>query len=543
MVSSLPSIEKTNQDAVQDVLAQNSPQPDSMSSLRYDYAVQTFDESSHYGRLLSRVGHNKKVLELGSSTGYLSQSMTSQFGCNVTGVEVDQDAAESARAKGQEVFVLDLDQANLSETLAGRRFDVVLCADVLEHLRCPERIMAQLPGLLNEDGYVICSIPHVGHGDVKLSLLGGRMPYRPMGLLDHTHVRFFTRALVEEMLEGAGMRVVSVERNRWQTTKTEVQGRLPSALSGLTDFIAADRESETYQFIVKAAPYRTGAPETSPAAAPTARVDVVVIDQDSAVADDLYQKYLSQIRYPSKLLKFWFVSEAGGLALVDKPKGEAQAYQDSDFRTFRFAACGDNDPHRTVTPPVWTASAPGSINRRVAEINVAQTLAQVARGSDAKYIFVLLANALPGTNCLSQLVRQAESQTASQVESQTANQVESQTSSQTASQTRNPGASQAEKQNLAGLAPLLGARPELRASGDPAPASAEGDIAWHEFSAMLIPRDFLTESQGPGSSFVDRQSSGGRHVFPCLGLRQARDRMRLRQLFYKRADRPARRLR
>ncbi|MBU6453267.1 MAG: class I SAM-dependent methyltransferase [Cyanobacteria bacterium REEB67] len=462
--------------------------PDSLSSLRYDYNVESFDEGSHYGRLLGRVGRSKRVLELGSSTGFLTTAMTEQYACSVVGVEIDEDAARAAREKGHEVFVLDLDKADLTETLSGRQFDVVLCADVLEHLREPVRTLRQAAALLAPGGYLVCSIPHVAHGDIRLSLLSGRLPYRPTGLLDHTHMKFFTRALLEETFESAGLRLDLVERNRWQTTRTEVQGRMPEAIAGLSDYLAADPENETYQFIVKAGSYGSSAhdlpaspgrdtaagpqPKSGSGAGPDQeldlpRVDVVVIDQDGAVADDLYQKYLTGMHYPASQLRYWFVSAGGGLALADRPKGEAARYEDSDFRTFRFVGAADQGCDAQMMVP--DAVAQTRINRRAAGINVASTLAQVARGSDAKYIFVLLASALPGSNCLTSLVKAAQEAAASAT-------IET--------------------------APLVGARPEVRSSreaaasanftGGPLPTDCSA-IAWHGFSAMLIPRDYLTE--------------------------------------------------
>jgi len=462
-VSPLPSTElDKNLD-----LAIKSPDADgaglSTSSLRYDYSLDSFDENSHYGRLLQRVGHNKRVLELGCSTGYLTSAMTDQFGCTVTGVEVDTEAADAARLKGHEVLVLDLDKIDLSKTFNGRKFDVVLCADVLEHLRAPEVTLRQLNSLLDEGGYVICSIPHVGHADIRLSLLNGRLPYRPMGLLDHTHMKFFTRALVEELFESADFCIESVERNRWQMTKTEVQGHLPSSLPELANFIAFDPESETYQFIVKARPYVCGErsiddPADSQAGQAflskekLARVDLLIIDQGPQTADDIYQKHLSTINYPSELIRFWFASSGGGLSLADKPKGEATPYGESDFRTFRFTGMGSRDElmaRPSLIAPVDKKSVdPG--------INIASTLRSVAQGSDAKYVFVLQANALAGSNCLRRLVSLAQSSN------------------------QNP-------------LPLVVARPEIRLADEPQPVGVDNHIAWHDFSGMLIPRDFLLE--------------------------------------------------
>jgi 2-polyprenyl-3-methyl-5-hydroxy-6-metoxy-1,4-benzoquinol methylase len=515
----LPSTETTKNSDIGANKTQPELQLDSSSSLRYDYSLDSFDETSHYGRLLGRVGRNKKVLELGSSTGYLTSAMTDHFGCSVTGVEVDTDAAMAARAKGHEVFILDLDKANLAEALAGLKFDVVLCADVLEHLRSPEETLRQVKSILNEGGYLVCSIPHVGHGDIRLSLLAGRLPYRSMGLLDHTHMKFFTRALVEELFEVAGFCIEQVDRNRWQLTKTEVQGRLPSALQDLSDFIACDPESETYQFIVKARPYKESEKLGPTNAADLVRVDVVVIDQDSEKADDLYQKYLTGLNYPAQLLKFWFVSADGGLALADKPKGHATPYNESDFRTFRFTGMGSRDQQMTVAPPIFCRQ---SKRRATAQsnINIAATLAQVARGSDAKYLFVLLANTLPGSNCLSRLVKSAEGAAATGSERTAAT-----GSERTAATGAERAAATGSEDSQALLLPLVGARPEIRLPDQALPQGVEGYLSWHDFSALLIPRDYLLEAKSADPNLWTVQAQAvdmcfrawacGRRLFEC----------------------------
>ncbi|MBS1989110.1 MAG: methyltransferase domain-containing protein [Cyanobacteria bacterium SZAS LIN-3] len=475
------------------------------SSLRYDYKLSGFDETSHYGRLLGRVGRGKRVLELGSSTGYLTSAMTEHFDCTVVGVEVDADAAAAARARGHEVLLLDLDKSDLTKELAGRKFDVVLCADVLEHLRDPQQTIKQLVELLAEDGYVICSIPHVGHADIRLAMLSGKLPYRPMGLLDHTHMKFFTRALVEELFESSGMLVEKVERNRWQATKTEVQGRLPSHLKVVGDLIAADPEAETYQFIVKARPYKAGEKLSARAAAEAtseglARVDVVVVDQDSHVADDLYQKYLSTLNYPSELIRFWFVSGPNALALADKPKGEPAAYADNDFRTFRFISMGSGDAQMSRTQISYRnelSQAEIASARVDGGVNFASTLSQVARGSDAKYLFILTPDTLPGANCLTALVRAAEKE----------------------------GAAKTSTEFGSGLSALIVARPEVRLPGRPVPYGPENLLSWHEFSCMLVPRDFLIEAKSADPNLWTSQAQAvdmcfrawacGRKVIEC----------------------------
>ena len=79
-------------------------------------------------------------------------------------------------------------------------YDVVLAGDVLEHLVRPHDVLCRAVRLLRPGGHVVISLPHVGHVDVRLALLQGEWKYRPWGLLDATHVRFFTLPTIKEML-------------------------------------------------------------------------------------------------------------------------------------------------------------------------------------------------------------------------------------------------------------------------------------------------------------------------------------------------------
>jgi SAM-dependent methyltransferase len=100
--------------------------------------------------------------------------------------------------------------------LAGEKFDVVLCADVLEHLRDPQPLLSLLPQFLNETGCVLISLPNASHLTVVASLMAGRFPYQTKGLLDKTHLRFFGREDIQTLLSDCGL--VS---QRWETVQLD----------------------------------------------------------------------------------------------------------------------------------------------------------------------------------------------------------------------------------------------------------------------------------------------------------------------------------
>src|SRR5262249_6372347 len=92
--------------------------------------------------------------------------------------------------------------------LGGRKFDVVLLQDVLEHLHCPQQVLEECHSLLKPRGRVVVTVPNVANVTVRLSLLLGRVEYTPRGILDNTHVRFYTRKSARRLLEANGYEVV-----------------------------------------------------------------------------------------------------------------------------------------------------------------------------------------------------------------------------------------------------------------------------------------------------------------------------------------------
>ena len=90
-------------------------------------------------------------------------------------------------------------------------YDVVLFGDTLEHLPDPGAVLARLRSRLKPGGALVVSLPNVANWAIRLSLLAGRFRYTDRGILDRTHLRFFTRRTLIELLEGAGFRVVAVE--------------------------------------------------------------------------------------------------------------------------------------------------------------------------------------------------------------------------------------------------------------------------------------------------------------------------------------------
>jgi 2-polyprenyl-3-methyl-5-hydroxy-6-metoxy-1,4-benzoquinol methylase len=166
------------------------------------YPIKTSIHSSHEFVKLA-VGRGQEVLDVGCGEGFLAEQIQ-QMGNHVTGIDV------LPQAKRQEAFdgyiQGDLEQGIDAETpaLRGKEFDKVLLLDVLEHLRAPEKLLEDCQPLLKSNGHLIVSLPNVANITVRLMLLFGRFQYTERGLLDKTHIRFFTSKTARKLVEASG---------------------------------------------------------------------------------------------------------------------------------------------------------------------------------------------------------------------------------------------------------------------------------------------------------------------------------------------------
>ena len=172
------------------------------------YAFKPEPHSSHQVILgLLRGQPPLAVLDVGAASGYLAQPLAEQ-GHQVVGIENDAAAAVEARRHCREFIVGDLEQLDLAP-YAGR-FDRILLADVIEHLRDPDAALRKLADCLRPGGQVILCVPNVANLVMRLWLLTGRFTYQKRGILDRTHLRFFTLESAQELVREAGLRVAAI---------------------------------------------------------------------------------------------------------------------------------------------------------------------------------------------------------------------------------------------------------------------------------------------------------------------------------------------
>ncbi len=216
----------------------------------FKYTEFQSDPASTHSKIVSLVPPATRVLEFGCATGYMSQVLKERLGCTVVGIEIDRDAATLAEQHTERVIVGDAEKIDYAAELAGEVFDVVMFADVLEHLKEPADVLRRVRPFVSENGIVIASIPNIAHASVRLALLGGEFRYRQWGLLDDTHLRFFTRASIQDLFEETGYVITTWLRQRLDVGETEIE--VPQVPDAVREWLASDPEATTYQFVLRA---------------------------------------------------------------------------------------------------------------------------------------------------------------------------------------------------------------------------------------------------------------------------------------------------
>lgn len=197
------------------------------------------------------------VLDVGSGPGIVAGALAGADGKLVTCLDFDADALQEAKQAGaHETHVIDLESPQWTTPIEGKRFDTVILADVLEHLRRPELVLEPLRHeFLRDDGQIVVSVPNAAHQALVAELLSGNLDYTTTGLIDATHLRWFTRRSITELLERCGFLVTEVHRTHRTVEQTLQAHRLAELPDNARELLAAlGDDAATLQYILRARP-------------------------------------------------------------------------------------------------------------------------------------------------------------------------------------------------------------------------------------------------------------------------------------------------
>ena len=150
----------------------------------------------------SYVPKNSRVLDLGCADGKIGHFMEKYFACEVTGVEMNPSLAQKAARRLTKIIIGDLENPQLqAKILEQGKFDVIFASAILEHLKHPQIALKQITKSLKKDGIIIISLPNIAFWAIRFDLLKGNFNYTKSGIMDKTHLKFFTVKTALRFLE------------------------------------------------------------------------------------------------------------------------------------------------------------------------------------------------------------------------------------------------------------------------------------------------------------------------------------------------------
>ncbi|MBY4595859.1 methyltransferase domain-containing protein [bacterium BD-1] len=230
------------------------------------------NERSSLSVLASHIPPGARVLDLGCGSGAIGRHLLTRSQSDtpplknivIDGLTISADEAKLASSHYRRVEVADLDAVHLPGLFEAASYDIIICADVLEHIRQAGRVLDECKQLLAPGGRVLLSIPNIAYSGLIAELMAGEFLYRPEGLLDETHVHFYTRQSLQRFLA----------EQRWASEHLEtIERALPdsefrSAFDALPPAVArhllALPDALTYQFIAVIRPLSSSEQAAAP---------------------------------------------------------------------------------------------------------------------------------------------------------------------------------------------------------------------------------------------------------------------------------------
>lgn len=163
------------------------------------------DSNTSWSLAFELINDNSSVLEIGCGNGNFAEALKKYKNCTVTGIEPNKEDANLARKKVDKILSGTV-EANLRK-LNRKKFDHIVLLDVIEHLVDPVSVLNSLSKLLKDHGTIVFSMPNMAHVSVRLMLMGGELVYGKTGILDNTHLHFYTKKEINRVFGAAGLAI------------------------------------------------------------------------------------------------------------------------------------------------------------------------------------------------------------------------------------------------------------------------------------------------------------------------------------------------
>lgn len=172
--------------------------------MKYDFEL-SLDESTSLGKIINKIKDNTSVLEFGPGNGRMTKYLSRVKGCKVSIIEFDQVLFDEVSSFAYDGLRDDIEDYQWVDYYKGKKFDYIVFADVLEHLRNPRAVLEKAKEFLSSEGKVLITFPNLAHNAVLIDLFNNKFEYSEYGILDKTHCIFFTQKSFYKLFKDIGL--------------------------------------------------------------------------------------------------------------------------------------------------------------------------------------------------------------------------------------------------------------------------------------------------------------------------------------------------
>lgn len=199
------------------------------------------------------ISNRTVILELGPAIGTLTKHLKEDKECQIDIVEIDTKSGNQAEKYARTSCIGEIEgdlEKDEWKAIIGneRQYDYIVILDVLEHLRNPECILKHVKNLLKEDGEILLSVPNIAHNSVLIDLFNNKFQYTKVGLLDDTHVRFFTYKSLDTMLDSVGLYAYLKEYKQLLVSENEITNSYNDIPEDMENCLRTREYADVYQF-------------------------------------------------------------------------------------------------------------------------------------------------------------------------------------------------------------------------------------------------------------------------------------------------------
>lgn len=207
------------------------------------------DDNDSHTKIIKKIAPNSTILEFGPAHGVMSKYLFKVLNCEIYAVENDSIAAQAVSPFCKKVLIEDIESYTWEKEFKGMLFDHIILADVLEHLYDPWEVLKRVKCFLKSNGTVLISLPNIAHNSIIINLLKDKCEYRATGLLDNTHIRFFTKHSIDKMVHDCNYNIHSIDAVFCHPENTEFGNSYQEFNIGTVSTFLARNYGHVYQFV------------------------------------------------------------------------------------------------------------------------------------------------------------------------------------------------------------------------------------------------------------------------------------------------------